>query len=109
MRRPADAVLDGSHMRSIAAQLLTSAQIDVDGHRYKVTEVGAKKVKSAKFVLGDRKYEAIEQNPDTASHWADLAREGHRVVHFRDLVTKEYIAVVVDGEPIDESAVHEER
>jgi serine/threonine-protein kinase len=109
LRRPADVVLDGSHMRSIAAQLLESPQVDVDGHRYKVTEVGAMKVKSAKFVLGGRKYEAIEQNPETASHWADLARQGHRVVHFRDLVTKEYLAVVVDGEPVDESAVQEER
>jgi serine/threonine-protein kinase len=108
LRHPGEVPLDREHMRSIAAQLLASSQIDIDGHRYRVQIVGAKKLKSAKFVFGGRKYEAIEQNPETASNWADLARQGHRVVHFRDLATKDYLAVVVDGEPIDETAVQEE-
>jgi hypothetical protein len=41
---------------------------------------------------------AIEQNPEKPSRWGKLAREGHRVVQFRDLATQKYVAVVVDGE-----------
>jgi hypothetical protein len=30
--------------------------------------------------------------------WGELAKNGHQVVQFQDLVTKKYLAVVVDGE-----------
>jgi hypothetical protein len=39
---------------------------------------------------------ALEQNPDTKSRWAAMAREGKRVMQF--LVEGRYLAVVVDGE-----------
>ncbi|MGE5185196.1 MAG: serine/threonine-protein kinase [Acidobacteriota bacterium] len=107
-RHGGEAQLDRDRMRAIAERLLTSDSIDVDGHRYRVTRVGTGQLRTAKFILGGHKYEAIEQNPETASHWADLARQGHHVVHFRDLATKAYLAVVVDGEPVDETTVEEE-
>jgi hypothetical protein len=44
-----------------------------------------------------RRILAIQQNPDTASSWAALARNGHKVVQFRDESTNAYIAVSVDG------------
>ena len=44
-------------------------------------------------------FEAIEQNPNKKSRWAQLAREGHWVVQFRDAESGRYFAVVVDGEP----------
>ena len=37
----------------------------------------------------------LEQNPETASRWAQLAREGKKVMQF--LSERRYIAVVVDG------------
>jgi hypothetical protein len=37
----------------------------------------------------------LEQNPETASRWAQLAREGKKIMQF--LHRRRYIAVVVDG------------
>jgi hypothetical protein len=37
----------------------------------------------------------LEQNPQTSSHWADLARKGHIVMQF--LSEGRYIGNVVDG------------
>ena len=48
------------------------------------------------FTAGGRKLIGIEQNPATGSRWAKLAREGHRVMQFKDLATNRYFANVVD-------------
>jgi hypothetical protein len=37
----------------------------------------------------------LEQNPDTKSRWAKMAREGKKVMQFLD--AGRYVAVVVDG------------
>lgn len=37
----------------------------------------------------------LEQNPETASRWAQLARQGKKVMQF--LQQRRYVAVVVDG------------
>jgi len=42
-------------------------------------------------------YQGIEQNPEKPSRWGKLARDGHRVVQFRDLGSGKYVAAVVDG------------
>jgi len=47
--------------------------------------------------MGGKEYQAIEQNPEKSSQWGKLARDGHRVVQFRDLLTQRYVAVAVDG------------
>jgi len=47
--------------------------------------------------MNGRKYQAIEQNADKPSRWGQLARDGHRVVQFRDVQTGKYVAVAVDG------------
>jgi hypothetical protein len=47
--------------------------------------------------MGGKEYQAIEQNPEKPSRWGKLAREGHRVVQFRDLETQKYVAAAVDG------------
>jgi hypothetical protein len=41
---------------------------------------------------------ALEQNPDTKSRWAQLARAGKKVMQF--LSEGRYVAVVVDGKVI---------
>jgi hypothetical protein len=37
----------------------------------------------------------LEQNPETSSRWAQLSRQGHRIMQF--LSGGRYIANVVDG------------
>lgn len=47
--------------------------------------------------MGGREYQAIEQNPEKQSQWGKLAREGHQVVQFRDLLSQKYVAATVEG------------
>lgn len=44
-----------------------------------------------------RKIVAIQQNPNTASSWAKMAKSGHKIVQFKDVETDKYIAVSIDG------------
>lgn len=48
------------------------------------------------FNSGGRSYVALQQNPNTSSRWAQLARQGSEVVQFRDSSGK-YVAVSVNG------------
>ena len=48
------------------------------------------------FIVEDKEIRGLEQNPDTKSRWAALAREGRKVMQF--LIEGRYVAVVVDGE-----------
>ena len=45
--------------------------------------------------FGDHELRGLEQNPDTKSKWAAMAREGKKVMQFLD--GGRYVAVVVDG------------
>jgi hypothetical protein len=47
------------------------------------------------FRFEGQQLRGLEQNPETASRWAQLAREGQKVMQF--LSEQRYIAVVVDG------------
>ena len=49
------------------------------------------------FLFRGRKVRALEQNPDTKSRWAQLARSGKKVMQF--LEAGSYIANVADGRP----------
>jgi hypothetical protein len=48
------------------------------------------------FIGEGKEIRGLEQNPDTKSRWAALAREGRKVMQF--LIEGRYVAVVVDGE-----------
>jgi hypothetical protein len=47
------------------------------------------------FAFEGRRIRALEQNPDTKSRWAQLARAGGKVMQF--LEAGQYVANVVDG------------
>jgi len=70
----------------------------VEGRTARVARTGSRRFRTVRFVMGGGEYQAIEQNPEKPSRWGKLAREGHRVVQFRDLATHKYVAVAVDGE-----------
>jgi hypothetical protein len=48
--------------------------------------------------INGREIQALEQNRQKPSRWGELARKGHQVVQFQDVVTRKYVAAVVDGE-----------
>jgi hypothetical protein len=69
--------------------------VDLDDKSYAVRQTTKSKLKQIDFSFKDRELRGLEQNPNTKSRWAKLAREGKAVMQFLD--HGKYIAVVVDG------------
>ena len=85
-------------LSTVAAQLMNGSEITLDDQVQPVTRVGGGRLRSAHFLINDRTIIAIEQNRTKPSRWGQLAKKGHQVVQFQDLITNKYLAVVVDGE-----------
>jgi hypothetical protein len=69
--------------------------VEVDGETYLVRQTAKSKLKQVDFRFEDRELRGLEQNPETKSRWAKMAREGGQVMQF--LERGKYVAVVVDG------------
>jgi hypothetical protein len=89
-------MLDAAALRLVAEQVMSQAEVEVEGKSFRVTRTGSRRFRTVRFVMGGREYQAIEQNREKPSRWGQLARAGHRVVQFRDLLSGRYVAVVVD-------------
>lgn len=85
-------------LSSVAAQLMNRPDVKLDDQKLPVTRIGSWRVRSVRFLMSGRTIVAIKQNHRKPSRWGELAKKGHQVVQFQDLVTKKYLAVVVDGE-----------
>ena len=90
-------MIDSELFSSIAKQMWTSPSVTVNGKNIPVKRSSYQRLKMLSFDMNGRKYQAIEQNAEKPSRWGQLAREGHRVVQFRDVQTGKYVAVAVDG------------
>ncbi|HEV2400721.1 MAG TPA: hypothetical protein VGS27_27550 [Candidatus Sulfotelmatobacter sp.] len=88
--------MDHDVLKSVAEQMMTSGQVSVDGKSFRVSRTGTRRFRTVRFLMGGVEYQAIEQNPEKPSRWGQMARAGHRVVQFRDLLSGKYVAVVVD-------------
>jgi hypothetical protein len=89
--------MDEELIREIAEQLMTNGEIETAGEKVRVKKTSRHRLRTARFQMDGREYEAIEQNAEKPSRWGKLAREGRKVVQFRDVETGKYVAVVVDG------------
>ena len=69
--------------------------VSVDGGSFPVRRRAGRDCAKWIFVSKVNNCAGLEQNPETASRWAQLAREGQKVMQF--LSEQRYIAVVVDG------------
>jgi len=69
--------------------------VDLDGEKYLVRTTAKRRLKQVDFRFGDHELRGLEQNPETKSRWAKMAREGRKVMQF--LEDGRYVAVVVDG------------
>ena len=69
--------------------------VDLDGETYPIRQTSKSKLKQIDFRFEDRELRGLEQNPNTKSRWAKLAREGKQVIQF--LEQGKYVAVVVEG------------
>lgn len=59
-----------------------SPTVEIEGRSYRVSQTRSRKLRTVDFEYGGHRLTGIEQNPDTASRWADLARQGQRVMQF---------------------------
>jgi len=90
-------MLDREILKSVAEQMMSSPEVRVAGKISRVARTGVRKFRTVRFLMEGVEYQGIEQNPEKPSRWGKLAREGHRVVQFRDLSSGKYVAAAVDG------------
>jgi hypothetical protein len=99
-------MLDITLLASIAQQMMSDETVDVNGKPVAVRRTSKNHLKTLSFNTEGREYQAIEQNREKPSRWGKLAREGHRVVQFKDSGTNRFVAVSVDGEVMVYGAGH---
>ena len=69
--------------------------VEIDGVKYPVRATSKRELRQVDFRFENRELGGLEQNPETMSRWAKMAREGKKVMQFLD--GGRYVAVVVDG------------
>lgn len=72
-----------------------AATVTIEGRYYRVTRTRSRGLRVLDFDYAGRRLTGIEQNPETASKWAALARQGRRVMQFS--MGGRYFAVVAEG------------
>ena len=72
--------------------------VELGSKQYSVRITPRKGLRQVDFVFDGKEMRALEQNPDTKSRWAQMARAGKKVMQF--LSGGRYVAVVVDGKVI---------
>ena len=69
--------------------------IDLAGQKYPVGQTARRGLRQVDFTFEGEPLRGLEQNPETQSRWAQLARSGKEVMQF--LSGGRYIGVVVEG------------
>jgi hypothetical protein len=69
--------------------------VEIDGYVFPVTLTTRNSLKQVDFKFGSSGLRGIEQNPQTKSRWAKMARAGKKVMQFVE--NGKYVAVVTDG------------
>ena len=70
--------------------------VQIGDEKYPIRQTSRRRLKQVDFRFEDKELRRLEQNPDTKSQWAKMAREGKKVMQFLD--GGRYVAVVVNGE-----------
>jgi hypothetical protein len=69
--------------------------VSLEDENFPVRSTAKRRLKQIDFRFNERNLRGLEQNPDTKSRWAAMARSGKKVMQF--LEAGKYVAVVVDG------------
>jgi len=76
--------------------LVENAKVVVVGaERCPVCRTPKRRLRQVDFVFDGKEIRGLEQNPETKSRWAQMARSGKKVMQF--LSEDRYVANVVDG------------
>ena len=69
--------------------------VKIEGESYAVRRTPKRRLRQVDFIFDGNEIRGLEQNPDTKSRWAQLARSGKKVMQF--LNEGRYVANVADG------------
>lgn len=69
--------------------------VKLEDRSFPVRRTSRSRLREVDFQFEGHQLRGLEQNPETASRWAQLARQGKKVMQV--LQQRRYIAVVVDG------------
>lgn len=58
-------------------------EVELAGRHHRVGRTRAQGLRTISFLYGEHMIEGIEQNPEKTSRWAQLAREGKRLMQFK--------------------------
>ena len=72
-----------------------AGSVELAKQNFPVRRTSRSRLRQVDFRFGDQAFRGLEQNPDTDSRWALLARQGKKVMQF--LSEGRYAAVVVEG------------
>lgn len=88
----------GDTLISVWQQALVERKgsVEIEQNQYPVRKTSSKRLRSVDFPYREWRISGIEQNPRTGSRWANLAREGQRIMQFS--VGGRYAGVVHDGQ-----------
>jgi len=67
------------------ALVVGASEFEVDGRTLRVRATPKRRLKEVDFTFEGRSLRGIEQNPDTASRWAQMARKGAKIMQFTEL------------------------
>ncbi len=77
------------------AMMEGASSVEIEGHPYPIKSTQRRTLKQVDFRFEGKSLRGLEQNPDTKSRWAAMARAGKKVMQF--LEDGRYVAVVSDG------------
>ena len=77
------------------AMVEDAKRIELDGEQYPIRRTVKHSLRQVDFVFDGNEIRDLEQNPETKSRWAQMARSGKKVMQF--LSQGRYVANVVDG------------
>jgi len=69
--------------------------VELGSERYPVRTTRKRRLRQVDFMFEGNEIRGLEQNPDTKSRWAQMARAGKKVMQF--LSENRYVANVVEG------------
>ena len=78
-----------------AAMVEDLREVELEGQTFLFRTTPKKRLREVDFIFDGQELRGLEQNPETGSRWAQLARAGHRVMQF--LSMGRYVANVMDG------------
>lgn len=93
---PPNSALEEAFITVWRQALLDRAEVVLlHGQTYAVRRTAKRGLAQVDFQVDGLSFRALQQNPQTSSRWAQLARKGAKVMQF--LSNRSYVGVVVDG------------